>query len=73
MSYEDKYGITTIRNNMMNYLEVNKDTGSGNEPIAVLFFTPDMLFVDDHFHIELNVKEAKKMAEWLNKFVAEFS
>ena len=75
MSYEDKHGITDIKDGQHHNLCVSRDTGAKNEAVAVLLYTPDMQPKEngyvDHEHIELSVAQAKVLAEWLTKFVRE--
>lgn len=75
MAYEDKHGITDIRNGRRDALSISRDTDldeNDNEvPTAVFLYTPDMEDTNVHYHIELSVARAAQLADWLNKFVAE--
>lgn len=73
--YENKHGITDIKNTVVDALSISRDTdldGNGmNVPVAVLLFTPTMLNTDDHHHITLDVAEAKRLKLWLHKFLKD--
>lgn len=76
MAYEDRFGITDIRDQNCDNLSISVDTcqeaeGGPIETIAVLLYTPSMDNTNEHFHIPLTVDQAKVMAEWLDKFVKE--
>jgi hypothetical protein len=64
--YEDKFGITKIRDDKRDNLGISIDIMS--EPVAVLMYIPD---VDDfeHSHIELTRKQATILRDWLIKFL----
>lgn len=70
MSYEDRAGITEIREDKRDRLSISRDTGWEGERIAVLLHIPD---VDhhDHSHIELNDKQVKILHEWLGKYLED--
>lgn len=76
MAYKDKHGITDIKDKEVNALSISRDTdmdfNDGSEfPIAVLLYTPSMRNTDVHYHIDLNVAEAKELMKWIKKFVKE--
>lgn len=80
MAYKSKYGVTAIIDKDMNNLIVSRDTDTDFEsdsdeefPVAVLMYTPTMKNTDVHYHIPLNVAQAKELAKWLKKFVKEHS
>lgn len=65
MSYYDKHGITKIKQGI-NALSISRDYDvNPDHHYPVLLFTPG-LNTNEHFHIELNRGEAKKLRDWLN-------
>lgn len=75
MAYEDKHGITDIKEMKINALSISIDEDLDDNgyptPVAVLLYTPAMVNTDVHYHIPLDVKEAKKLKKWLHKFLKE--
>lgn len=72
MAYEDKHGITTIKDSVLNSLEVSLDYDEDpKDKCPVLLHTPykkDLV----HYHIMLDKVEAKELHEWLGKYLKEF-
>lgn len=68
MSYKDKYSITKIKDTKHNNLTISIDN-MGDGKIPVLLFTPSMNDTQNHYHIELTLKEAKILRDWVNKYV----
>lgn len=66
MAYEDKYSITDIKDSKYNNLIISID-----EKSPVLLYTPNMDNTAEHFHIELNDKEANKLYMWLMQYFGE--
>lgn len=78
MSYKDKHGFTDIRTQEVNNIGISRDLDTDFDsevefPVAVLLYTPSMKNTDIHYHIPLNVSEARVLAKWLKKFVKEHS
>lgn len=73
MSFQDRYGSTSIVNRKLDNLSVSFDCGtrrfSVNEVGVVLLFTPDMSNTSEHFHIEIKREEAIILKEWLDLFL----
>lgn len=67
---KNRHGITDIRpgdrDNLV--LHWDYDTNPKNH-YPVLFYTPDMNNTDTHYHIQLNLIQAKKMHKWLSAFI----
>lgn len=59
----------TIVDKNSNNLQISEDTGLGDEPIAVFLYTPDISNTGEHFHPEMKVQEAKKLHDWLGRFL----
>lgn len=58
----------TIRDYQRDHLMISEDTGDGDQPIAVLLFTPDIKSFDHH-HIELDPVQCQKLHAWLGRFL----
>lgn len=75
MSFQDRYGITTIVNRRIDNLSISFDCGTrrfrADEVGVVLFFTPDMNTKGEHYHIEIKRDEAIVLKEWLELFLTE--
>ena len=55
----------SIKETVLDNLSISVDTGYDENPIAVLLYTPDMNKSENHFHIQLDLKEAKTLSSWL--------
>ena len=49
----------------------NLHIGWDGEPGFVLLFTPDMSDINVHYHVELDLDQASKLSEFLNKKLEE--
>lgn len=73
MAYEDRYGITVIRDEEIDKLSISIDENHEedfNSIAAVLLYvpyTPD----SEHSHIVLNKDQATVLRDWLNKFLED--
>lgn len=74
MAYKDRFGITDICTKEYNNLSISWDCdGDREDPkqrYPVLLFTPSMNNTDTHYHIQLDKKEAQKLAKWLQDHLA---
>lgn len=75
MAYEDKHGITQIRNDKHDNLSISRDTDVDEDdkefPVAVFLYTPDMDNTVNHEHITMTVTEAEVLRDWLDQFIKE--
>ena len=72
MSYQDRFGITAIRNTNINSLEISYDWDEDPDSIyPVLLFTPDQEYPDNHSHIPLSRKQAHRLYEWLDEYLSD--
>ena len=75
MSYQDRYGITKLRDGRRDNLSINWDYEDNADDKAqrfpVLFFTPDMENTREHYHIQLDRDKAKVLRDWLTEFLEE--
>jgi len=53
-----------------NNLSISEDSDYEGS-LAVFLFTPSMKNLNIHYHIDLNKRQAKKLRDWLNKFLEE--
>lgn len=61
-----------VRDDRQDNLQLNEDTGRhSEEPVAVFLFTPDMDNLTDHYHIELDVAQARRTYDWMGEFLAK--
>lgn len=59
-----------IRNKKRDNLEINLDYDTDpKKSYPMILFTPDMDNTDIHYHIPLSIAEARKMRDWLTKFL----
>jgi len=69
MSYEDKFGITEIREGRRDSLSISFDD-MGEGIIPVFLHIPDKE-EDEHSHIELNRDQAEILHKWLGNYLEE--
>jgi len=63
--------ILNIRSDRRDNLDISRDTGRDDEPIAVFLFTPDMADTSDHHHIPLSIEQCQALHTWLGRFLAD--
>jgi len=78
MSYKSKFGGTDIIKSKFNNLQISYDANDSKDLFKpdrkkiypVLLFTPN---TDNfqHFHIELNKGQAKKLRDWLDAYLKD--
>ena len=73
MAYKDRYGITMIKPDTWNNLEIcwDRETMDSEEKHPVFLFTPDMNKTGDHHHIELTKAQATELKNWLDAYLEE--
>jgi len=75
MTYKrSKHGSTDIIKGNFNNLGISWDydyEDTIEERVAVLLYTPHMQDTDNHYHIPLNLKQAKTLHKWLGEFIKE--
>jgi hypothetical protein len=72
MSYKNKFGSTNIKSRRRNNLGISWDYKTNpKHKYPILLFTPDMENMDNHYHIELNKRQAKILHAWLTAFLKE--
>jgi vacuolar-type H+-ATPase subunit F/Vma7 len=69
MSYQDKYGITQIKDGDHNNLSLSVDD-MGNGKVPILLFIPDKN-KPDHDHIVLTRENAATMLVWLQHYLQD--
>lgn len=75
MSYKDRFGVTTIRDNKIDHLRISWDcdypeTDPSEKRHPVFLFVPDY-DQEDHWHIELTRQEALELRNWLNDYIKD--
>lgn len=82
MNINKNFGSINIRKGTIYNLDISWDinydaalkyhSNPGKAPnkvrVPCFLFTPDMKDADNHFHIELTRKEARKLKNWLERF-----
>lgn len=78
MAYKDRYGITKIIDSDVDNLSISMDEihrigleSKDGEIGPVFLYTPDMSDKKNHYHISLNLQEAKLLRDWLNNLLAD--
>ena len=73
MSYRNKHGFTQITNGRFQNLSLNYDNDELHKKYRypVLTFTPDMKDLNQHWHIQLNKKQARNLFNWLEKYLKD--
>ena len=74
MAYKDRFGGTDIRKGKIDNLSIGWDCdGEMEDPkqrYPVFLFTPDMGNTNEHYHIQLDKKQAKLLAKWLQDYLS---
>jgi len=72
MSYQDRFGVTNIRPDDRDNLDISFDYDDNpSETYPVFLFTPDMKNPNDHYHITLSLSQAQRLHQWLTDYLAE--
>jgi hypothetical protein len=81
MSYKDRYGITKIRDAVIDNLSISWDADCmyPNSPedvekkdrYPVFLYTPWMEDTGTHYHISLSKEEAKALKDWLEEYLKD--
>lgn len=75
MAYKNKFGITKIISSKRKNLDISwdceEDPKDKKQRKPVFLFTPDMDNTINHFHIELDKKQAVKLRDWLNDYLKD--
>lgn len=73
--YKNRYGITKIRKGKFDNLMISWDSESDENDkdtrYPVFLYTPNMNDKMDHYHIELNKKQAEKLRDWLTCYLED--
>lgn len=80
--YKDRYGVTNIRKGRRDNLSISWDNFVNaaknfalpkfkKNRIPVFLYTPDMENTREHFHIELNKRQARVLRDWLNDYLKD--
>lgn len=74
MAYKNKFGITKIRKDVHYNLSVSWDyienPGDKKNRYPVFLFIPN-LNQSNHFHVQLDRKQAKVLSTWLTKYLKD--
>lgn len=72
MAYKNRFGGTDICKRQYNRLSISWDYGGNpdneKERYPVLLFVPNEA-ADEHYHIELNRKQAEVLHKWLGQYI----
>lgn len=75
MAYRNRFGSTNICNGRIDNLSINWDFDYHEESIRerypVFLFTPDMEDTREHYHIKLDLEQARKLHKWFGEFIKE--
>jgi len=67
-----KYWATGIKNKRIDNLSISWDFYDREDrKFPVFLFTPDMKATKDHYHIKLDLRQVKKLHNWLGRFIKE--
>lgn len=70
---KEKYKVTEIvpdnRDNLSISMDYDDDWDEVQQRFAVMLFTPDMNDTTEHWHIQLDDNQAKKLHSWLGDFL----
>lgn len=74
MSYKDRYGVTRIKDERFDHLDISWDYWDNEHDLSqrkcMLLYIPDTT-AENHNHIELDREQATVLRDWLTNYLED--